>query len=144
MSTCCQGVNQGGQTSCSAVGFSVKLKREMSNIVCIAFKLVCYLLVFIKCLKSSHLLSNLCHHNDFSLCDVFVNQVDIGKSLWVVIAVIVVNKELPSVVRQHHTWKHCCHSWWDHSNKQDMAVPYYKSNWIQPHTFCILLAGLQL
>ena len=100
MPTCCQGVNQGGQTSCSAVGFSVKLKREMSNIVCIAFKLVCYLLVFIKCLKSSHLLSNLCHHNAFSLYDVFVNQVDIGNSLWVqVLAVIVANKQLPSVVR---------------------------------------------
>ena len=51
-------------------------------------------------LKSSHLLINLCHHNAFSLCDVFVNRVDIGNSLWVqVIAVIVVNKELPSVVR---------------------------------------------
>ena len=93
------GVNQGGQASCSAVGFSVKMKREMSNIVCIAFKLVCYLLLFIKCLKLSHLLSNLCHHNAISLCDVFVNQVDIGNSLWVVIAVIVANKEIPSVVR---------------------------------------------
>ena len=101
-------------------------------------------------------LTHLCHHNAFSLCDVLVNRVDIGNLLWVVIAVIVANKELPSVVRKHKngstTWKHCCRSWWKHDciqwvilcNMQDLAAQYYKNNWIQPYAFCILLYWLTI
>ena len=55
--------------------------------------------VFIaKCLKLSDLLNKLCHHIAFSLSDVFV---DIGKSLWVVIAVIVAHKELHAVDQEN-------------------------------------------
>ena len=60
----------------------VRREKTLLGVQLCTFRMYVYLLA--KCFNLSDLLNNLCHHNAFSLHDVFVDRLDIGKSLWVV------------------------------------------------------------